>query len=114
MPAETSFVVQISMNLEAVDILRKRCSEKMQQVYSRTHMPKSDFNKVALQLYWNHTSAWVFFCKFAAYFQNTVPKNTSGRLLLMNFKRWPKALVPGCNISAKIAYVGSITLVSVS
>ena len=26
---------------------------------------------VALQLYWNHTSAWVFSCKFAAYFQNT-------------------------------------------
>ena len=24
-----------------------------------------------LQLYWNHTSAWVFNCKFAAYFQNT-------------------------------------------
>ena len=22
---------------------------------------------VALQLYWNHTSAWVFFCKFAAF-----------------------------------------------
>ena len=32
---------------------RKRCSENMQQ------------------LYWNHTSAWVFSCKFAAYFQNT-------------------------------------------
>ena len=24
-----------------------------------------------LQLYWNHTSAWVFSCKFAAYFQDT-------------------------------------------
>ena len=34
-------------------------------------MPKCDFNKVALQLYRNHTSAWVFSCKFAAYFQNT-------------------------------------------
>ena len=33
-------------------------------------MLKCDFNKVALQLYWNHTSAWVFPCKFAAYFQN--------------------------------------------
>ena len=30
-----------------------------------------DFNKVALQLYENRTSAWVFSCKFAAYFQNT-------------------------------------------
>ena len=33
-------------------------------------MPEGDFNKVVLQLYWNHTSAWVFSCKFAAYFQN--------------------------------------------
>ena len=36
-------------------------------------MPKCDFNKVSkqLQLWWNRTSAWVFSCKFAAYFQNT-------------------------------------------
>ena len=40
----------------------------MQQTYGRTPMPKFGFNKVAN---WNHTSAWVFFCKFAAYFQNT-------------------------------------------
>ena len=32
---------------------------------------KVSFNKVAKQLYWNHTSAWVFSCKFTAYFQNT-------------------------------------------
>ena len=37
-------------------------------------MPKCDFNKVALQLYRNQTSAWVFFCKFAAYFRNTLCK----------------------------------------
>ena len=36
--------------------------------YRRTPMPKCDFSKVA---YSNHTSAWVFSCKFAAYFQNT-------------------------------------------
>ena len=35
-------------------------------------MPKYDFNKVALQLYWNHTLARVFSCNFAAYFQNTI------------------------------------------
>ena len=27
-------------------------------------MPKSDFNKVALHLYWNHNSTWIFFCNF--------------------------------------------------
>ena len=37
--------------------LKKRCSENMQQIYRRTPMPKCDFNKVALQLYWNHTLA---------------------------------------------------------
>ena len=52
-------------------VLRKMCSENMQQVYRRTPMPKCDFNKVSLQLYWNYTSAWVLSCKFAAYFQNT-------------------------------------------
>ena len=50
----------------------KRCSENMQQIYSETPMPKSDFNKIILQLYWNRTSAWVFSCKFPAYFQNTI------------------------------------------
>ena len=52
-------------------VLRKRCSENMQQIYWRTTMPKCDFKTAALQLYWNRTSAWVFFCKFATYFQNT-------------------------------------------
>ena len=55
-------------------VLRKRCSENMQQICWRTHMPKCDFNKVALQLYWNRTSAWVFSCKFAAYFENIFSK----------------------------------------
>ena len=50
--------------------LKKRFSENMQQIYRTTPMSKCDFNKVALQLYWNRTLAWVFSCKFAAYFQN--------------------------------------------
>ena len=33
--------------------------------------PKCDFNKAAKQLYWIHILAWVFSCKFTAYFQNT-------------------------------------------
>ena len=52
-------------------VLGKRCSENMQQIYRRTPMPKCDFNKVSKQLYWNHTSGWVFSCKFAVMFQNT-------------------------------------------
>ena len=59
--------------------LRKRCSENMQQIYRRTPKPKCDFNKVAKQIYWNHTSAWVFSCKF----RTPSPKNTSGWLHLI-------------------------------
>ena len=43
----------------------------MQQIYRRTPISKWDLNTVALQRYWNHTSAWVFSCKFASYFQNS-------------------------------------------
>ena len=35
--------------------------------------------EVAKQLCWNHTSAWVFSCKFTAYFQKPFPESTSGR-----------------------------------
>ena len=45
-------------------------------------MPKCDFNKVAKQLYWNHTPTWMFSCKFAAYFQSIFPKNSFGGLVL--------------------------------
>ena len=48
-------------------VLSKRNSEK---IYRRAPMPKCDFNKVALQLYWNHILVWVFSCELAAYFQN--------------------------------------------
>ena len=53
----------------------------MKQIYKKTPMPKRDFNKIALQLYWNNTSVWVF-CKFAAIFRTLLPKNMYGGLLL--------------------------------
>ena len=55
----------------SICVLIKRCSENMQQINSRKPMPKFDFNKVANQSYQNRTSAWVYSCKFAVYFQNT-------------------------------------------
>ena len=45
----------------------------MRQIYKRIPKSKCDLKKIALQFYWNHTSACVFSCKFAAYFQNTIP-----------------------------------------
>ena len=78
--------------------LGKGNSENMLKIYRRTPMRKCDFNNAAQQLYWNHTSAWMFSCKcvvkqlhwnhtstwvfsctFAAYFQNTFSKENLGR-----------------------------------
>ena len=67
--------------LQVVDsasvIFVRRCSSNVIQPISRelqsqwwTPMPKCNFNKVALQLYWNYTSAWLFSYKFPAYFKN--------------------------------------------
>ena len=75
--------------------LRKRCSENMQQIYRRTPMPKCDINKLALQLFWNRTSAWLFSCKFAAYLQNTFPKNIWEQLLLNIVTPWKHSKIRG-------------------
>ena len=54
------FVEALMLNLSQIqkpssrDVLRKKCSENMQQIYRRTPMPKGDFS-----------------CKFAAYFQSS-------------------------------------------
>ena len=61
---------------------RKKCSENMQQIYKRTPMRKCDFSKVAMQLYWNHTSTWCSPVNLLHIFWITFPKKTSRRLLL--------------------------------
>ena len=53
-------------------VLRKKCSENMQQIYRRILIPKCDFNNVALQFYWNCTTTWVFFCKFWCIFSDDI------------------------------------------
>ena len=35
----------------SISVLKKRCSENMQQIYRRAPIPKCDFNKVVFQLY---------------------------------------------------------------
>ena len=49
---------------------RNSFSASMQQIYKRKPMWKFDLNKVGLQLYRTHTSAWVFSCIFAVCMQN--------------------------------------------
>ena len=45
---EGSHIPYRSSRPEALERLKKRLSENMQQIYRRAQMPKSDFNKVAL------------------------------------------------------------------
>ena len=61
----------------------RNCSENVQQIYKRTPKQKHDFNKVALYLHGNHTTACVFSINFAAYFRTSFFKNTFERLLLI-------------------------------
>ena len=49
--------------------IRHGCSPVNLLHIFRTPFPENTSG--VMQLYWNHTSAWVFSCKFAAYFQNT-------------------------------------------
>ena len=65
------FVFHVFQEQHSTGVLRKRCYENVHQMYRRKPISKSNFNKVALQLYWSRTSIWVFSCKFAAYFHKT-------------------------------------------
>ena len=65
---------------------RKRSTENMQKIYRRTTMLKFDFNKLAKQLYWNRTSAWLSPVNLLHIFRTPFPENTSERLLLKLLK----------------------------
>ena len=74
-------------NQQSRSVLRKSCSENMQQIYKRTRMPKCDVNKVAQQFYRNQTSAWVHGCSpvnLLHISRTPFPNNTSGWLLLFS------------------------------
>ena len=45
-----NFVYRTEQKQPSRGVLRKRCSENMQQIYRRIPMPKCDFNKFAKQL----------------------------------------------------------------
>ena len=66
----------------SIGVLTKSCSENMQQIYRRTIVSKRDFNKVAKQIYWNHTSARLFPVNLLYIFRTPFYKNTYGGLLL--------------------------------
>ena len=78
-------------------ILIRRCCENMKQTY-RTPMSKWDYNKAALNLYWNNTSAWVLSCKLTAYFQNTCLKEQLWRVAFVTKKFHKTLTFKTCNI----------------
>ena len=61
-------------NYSDAEAATQRCSwEKVFWKYAanlkEAPMPKCDFDRVALQLYRNHTSTWVLSCEFTSYFE---------------------------------------------
>ena len=67
-------MVSESQKQPFADVLQNRLEAAIQSIepsHFGRGVLKYDFIKVAKQLYWNHTSTWVFSCKLAAYFQNT-------------------------------------------
>ena len=58
--------------------LEKDVLKNIQEIYRRIHMPKYDFSKVTKQLYWNHTSAWVFSGKLEKIFLRRLWRVASG------------------------------------
>ena len=67
-------------------VLRKRCSENMQQIYRRTPIPKCDFNKVALRLIEVTLRHGCSPVNLLHIFRTPLTKNTSGRMLLFMVK----------------------------
>ena len=59
------------------DVLKKRYSEIIQQIYGRNPMPKCGSNKIALQFCCDHTLACLFCCKF----DRACPRNKGMRVV---------------------------------
>ena len=58
------FITIFFQKLPSRGVFKKTYSENVQPIYRKTPKSKCDFNKITLQFYWNHTSAWVFTCIF--------------------------------------------------
>ena len=63
-------------------VLRKSCSENMQEIYRRTPMPKCNFNKVASNFVEITHCHGCYAVNLLHIFRTSFPENTSGGLLL--------------------------------
>ena len=50
------------------------CQKSLRKWCTNSFTNTCAIKRISLQLYWNHTSTWVFSYKFAAYFQKTFSK----------------------------------------
>ena len=69
------------------------CFKKKESSLEKRNTPSSkntkcDFNTIALQLYWNHASAWCSPVNLLHIFRIPFPKNTS-EWLLLTLVMWP-------------------------
>ena len=68
-------------------VLRKKCSENMQQIYRRKPMSKFDFNKVAFNFIEIALLHGFSPANLLHIFRTTFPRNTTGWLLLKLVKK---------------------------
>ena len=69
---ENTTIVTFNDRSSPLEVLLGKRILKLGSKFTEEHPCRSLISiKVAKQVYWNHISAWVFSCKFAAYFQNT-------------------------------------------
>ena len=69
---ENTTIVTFNDRSSPLEVLLGKRILKLGSKFTGEHPCRSLISiKVAKQVYWNHISAWVFSCKFAAYFQNT-------------------------------------------
>ena len=89
--AETiTFISSMNQKQPSRGVLKKACSENMQQIYRSPPMPKCHFSKVALQLYWNGICNFIemalrhgwYPANLLHIFRTSFPKNTCRRLRL--------------------------------
>ena len=81
------FLMSSAQKQTSRGVLRKRCSENIQQIYRRTPMPKCDFNKVATKITLRHGCSPV---NLLHIFRTPFIENTSGRLLLSAAFHWKR------------------------
>ena len=70
--SKKNYHFRLSANLSNPSTSEKKLTINTSNQYSIVwESLQQSWGKVVLQLYWNRSSAWMFSCKFAAYFQNT-------------------------------------------